>query len=196
MISKIGRFFAVPVLTVLLAACQNAPLSSTPIASTPADIHIPLFAKKPYEPFSRDAAVQIAYREWRAFGQKMVLSPNVPESADSEERDEGLWQPFVAFLAVRALRYVRRQHHFLPEGAPFAVRDLHRGIARKRLIGFFRKERDVDVGRRRRDRGRRQRRVLTSGEQNRQYRDGKKPPNFRNHPILEIIKPGGIIDED
>lgn len=92
MISKIGRCFAVPALTVLLAACQNVPSSSTPAVSTSADIHIPPFAKRPYEPFSRDAAVQIAYREWRAFGQKIVLSPNVPESADSEERDEGLWQ--------------------------------------------------------------------------------------------------------
>jgi hypothetical protein len=92
MISKVGRFVAVPALTALLAACQNAPSSSGPAVSTSADIHIPPYAKRPYEPFSRDAAVQIAYREWRAFGQKMVLSPNVPENADSEERDEGLWQ--------------------------------------------------------------------------------------------------------
>ena len=38
------------------------------------------------------AAVQIAYREWRVFGQKMVLSPDQPENPDSLERDEGLWQ--------------------------------------------------------------------------------------------------------
>jgi hypothetical protein len=38
------------------------------------------------------AAVQIAYREWRAFGQRVVLSPDQPESADSAERDDGLWQ--------------------------------------------------------------------------------------------------------
>ncbi len=61
-------------------------------AATRGDIHIPPFAKKPYEAFSRAAAVQIAYREWRAFGQKMILSPNQPDSADSAERDEGLWQ--------------------------------------------------------------------------------------------------------
>ena len=48
--------------------------------------------QEPYQPFSREAAVQIAYREWRAFGQKIVLSPDQPESADSEERDQGLWQ--------------------------------------------------------------------------------------------------------
>jgi hypothetical protein len=38
------------------------------------------------------AAVRIAEREWRAFGQRVVLSPDQPESADSAERDEGLWQ--------------------------------------------------------------------------------------------------------
>ena len=41
---------------------------------------------------ARDAAVQIALREWRAFGQKIVLSPDTPEDPDSKERDEGLWQ--------------------------------------------------------------------------------------------------------
>ena len=74
----------------LLAACSSAP---APVAlSTSADIHIPPFAKRPYEPFSREAAVQIAYREWRAFGQAVVLSPNQLENPDSKERDEGLWQ--------------------------------------------------------------------------------------------------------
>jgi hypothetical protein len=72
----------------VLSACGGTP---PPIAATGADIQIPPFARKPYEPFSRDAAVQIAYREWRAFGQKVVF-PNQPESADSEERDAGLWQ--------------------------------------------------------------------------------------------------------
>jgi len=70
---------------VLLSACAGAPPRPLP------DLQIPPFARKPYEPFSRAAAVQIAYREWRAFGQKLVTAPE-PESADSEERDEGLWQ--------------------------------------------------------------------------------------------------------
>ena len=39
------------------------------------DIHIPPFARWPYQRFSREAAVQIAYREWRAFGQPVVV-PN------------------------------------------------------------------------------------------------------------------------
>ena len=80
----------VGLLLALLPGCAGpAPLA---VAATLPDIHIPSFAKKPYEAFSRQAAVQIAYREWRLFGQKIVLSPNQPDSADSEERDEGLWQ--------------------------------------------------------------------------------------------------------
>ncbi|HVH81595.1 MAG TPA: DUF2272 domain-containing protein [Stellaceae bacterium] len=77
-------------MSCLVAACANVPAPS--VSALPPDVHIPPYAKKPYELFSRQAAVQIAYREWRAFGGKIVLSPNEPESADSEERDEGLWQ--------------------------------------------------------------------------------------------------------
>jgi len=79
--------------TALLMALSAAACTTTQHpAALPADIHIPPFAKRPYEPFSRAAAVEIALREWRAFGQTMVLSANAPESADSKERDEGLWQ--------------------------------------------------------------------------------------------------------
>lgn len=74
-----------------LAACAGAPPPS-PVPALPADTHIPSYAKKPYTSFSRGAAVQIALREWRAFGQRVVLSTNEPESPDSAERDEGLWQ--------------------------------------------------------------------------------------------------------
>jgi hypothetical protein len=56
----------------------------------PDDIHIPPFARRPYQPFSREAAVQIALREWRAFGQPVVY-PNQPLPFDNE-RAEGLWQ--------------------------------------------------------------------------------------------------------
>lgn len=75
-------------LLLSLAACAATP----PASAVPRDIHIPPYAKRPYAPFSRVAAVQIALREWRAFGQKIILSPDQPESVDSEERDEGLWQ--------------------------------------------------------------------------------------------------------
>ena len=83
MISRVAAAALLVAAATLLGAC---------VPPIPADIHIPPFAKKPYAPFSRDAAVQIAYREWRAFGQRVVLSPDQLDSPDSEERDEGLWQ--------------------------------------------------------------------------------------------------------
>jgi hypothetical protein len=83
------RPVAAAFLMLGVAACGGAP---PPASALPADLHIPPFAKKPYQPFSRDAAVRIALREWRAFGQKVVRSAAAPESADSAERDEGLWQ--------------------------------------------------------------------------------------------------------
>jgi hypothetical protein len=75
-------------LALLLAACGPAKPPST--AGIPDDIHIPPFARLPYERFSRDAAVQIAYREWRAFGQPVVY-PNTRLPFDNE-RAQGLWQ--------------------------------------------------------------------------------------------------------
>ncbi len=90
MISRLGRAVAAALL-LALAACGGGGAVTAPSVSTPPDIHIPPFAKRPYQPFSREAAVQIAYREWRAFGQKLVTSPKY-ESPDSRERDEGLWQ--------------------------------------------------------------------------------------------------------
>ena len=90
MISRLGRVVAAALL-LALAACGGRRRRRRPSVSTPPDIHIPPFAKRPYQPFSREAAVQIAYREWRAFGQKLVTSPEY-ESPDSRERDEGLWQ--------------------------------------------------------------------------------------------------------
>jgi hypothetical protein len=68
----------VPLLA--LAAC----------AGTPPDAHVPPFARKPYEPFSRAAAVAIAVREWKAFGSR-VEQPGAPP-AGKEEREEGYWQ--------------------------------------------------------------------------------------------------------
>ncbi len=79
---------------VLVAGCAAAPPEAphkvTPTGLAPTTAHIPPFARVPYEPFSRQAAVQIALGEWRAFRQPVVY-PNV-ELPEDEEREEGLWQ--------------------------------------------------------------------------------------------------------
>jgi hypothetical protein len=93
MISRVVAAFALVVAAALLAGCAS-PSAPTDVAGAfgGGGSQIPPYAKVPYQQFSREAAVQIAYREWRAFGQKIVLLPDQPESADSEERDQGLWQ--------------------------------------------------------------------------------------------------------
>jgi len=82
-------------LGLMLAGCAaptpeegRAPVLPPP--TTALDAHIPPFARWPYQAFSREAAVQIALREWRAFGQPVVY-PNI-ELPEDEEREEGLWQ--------------------------------------------------------------------------------------------------------
>ncbi len=75
-------------LLPLLAACAAKP------AIVP--LHGPDFALVPYEPFSRDAAVAIALREWRLFGMPVNDDPpgsRPPAPPDAKpERQEGLWQ--------------------------------------------------------------------------------------------------------
>ncbi len=60
------------------------------------DDHVPPFAAVPWEPFSREAAVAIAQREWRLFGQPIDDDPpdtRPPPPADLKpEREDGLWQ--------------------------------------------------------------------------------------------------------
>ena len=80
---------AVLLVVVVLSACaapQPAP-----------DAHAPPFARVPYEPFSRDAVVAIALREWRLFGSPVddsappgTYHPATPQ--DKPERQQGLWQ--------------------------------------------------------------------------------------------------------
>ncbi len=57
---------------------------------------MPPFARVPYEPFSRAAAVAIALTEWRAFGSPIDDGPpdtRPPPAPDAKpERWEGLWQ--------------------------------------------------------------------------------------------------------
>jgi hypothetical protein len=79
---------------LLLAGCAAAPgppqARVTPPPTTSSTAHIPPFARWPYQPFSREAAVQTALGEWRAFRQPVVF-PNI-ELPEDEEREEGLWQ--------------------------------------------------------------------------------------------------------
>jgi hypothetical protein len=63
----------------------------------PKDAHVPDFARRPYEPFGRQAAVAIALREWRLFGQPVqedvVASDEAGEDPEAKpERQPGLWQ--------------------------------------------------------------------------------------------------------
>jgi Uncharacterized protein conserved in bacteria (DUF2272) len=61
-----------------------------PVRPTALNAHVPPFARLPYAPFSRQAAVQIALGEWRAF-RSPVKYPGT-ELPEDEERQEGLWQ--------------------------------------------------------------------------------------------------------
>jgi len=89
------RYAAVAVLALTLAACAAGPPPPPPgrvpfAATTGLNAHIPPFARGPYEPFSREAAIQIALGEWWAF-RKPVKFPNI-ELPEDEEREEGFWQ--------------------------------------------------------------------------------------------------------
>ncbi len=77
-----------------LAGCASERRPSTRAAGQPDDIHVPPFARWPYQRFSREAAVQIAMREWRAFGQPVVVKHGelAGDPASGNERTEGLWQ--------------------------------------------------------------------------------------------------------
>jgi hypothetical protein len=67
----------------LLAACMGNPMP---------DAHVPPFARVPYQPFSRDAVVAIALREWRLFGQNVAGPDAEPMRTIKPEREPGLWQ--------------------------------------------------------------------------------------------------------
>ena len=81
-------------LALMVTACTHEPPTGpergpVPVAG-PSDIQVPPYARWPYQPFSREAVVQIALREWRAFGQQVVY-PDTELPFDNE-RLEGLWQ--------------------------------------------------------------------------------------------------------
>ena len=80
---------AILLLLVLVSACAGP-------RAPPPDVHVPPFARIPYEPISRDAVAAIALREWRLFGSRVdddppgSYRPASPE--DKSERQQGLWQ--------------------------------------------------------------------------------------------------------
>lgn len=86
-------------LTLLLAGCaapkppDTAP-SAIALRPLPPDQHVPDYAKRPFEPFSRANAVAIALREWRAFGSPVNDDPPGPDGPRSLrlDRQPGLWQ--------------------------------------------------------------------------------------------------------
>ncbi|MDX5931326.1 DUF2272 domain-containing protein [Acidiphilium acidophilum] len=60
------------------------------------DAHAPPFANRPYEAFSRIAAIQIARGEWRYWGSRVVDTPpsayHPVDAQAKQERDNGDWQ--------------------------------------------------------------------------------------------------------
>jgi len=59
------------------------------------DEHVPPFARLPYQPFSRDAALAIANDEWRLWGSRVDDNPSAyapPAPQTIPERQEGFWQ--------------------------------------------------------------------------------------------------------
>ncbi len=56
------------------------------------DAHVPPFASVPFEPFSRQAVVAIALREWRLFGQRVANPDAEAGRTIKPEREPGLWQ--------------------------------------------------------------------------------------------------------
>src|SRR5271156_6828035 len=78
------RMRLLPVLPLLLlCACLGGKMP---------DAHVPPFAKVPFEPFSREAVVAIAMREWRLFGQNVADPDAEATRVIKPEREEGLWQ--------------------------------------------------------------------------------------------------------
>lgn len=90
-------------LLPILAGCADPDRPAPDNAGTPGPItllpvppdqHIPDYAKRPFEPFSRANAVAIAQREWRMFGSPVNDAPPGPDMprSDRPDRQPGLWQ--------------------------------------------------------------------------------------------------------
>jgi hypothetical protein len=80
-----------------LAACGAPQPIRGPLVPPSVDplAHVPDFARRPFEVFSRTNAVAIALREWRAWGSPVNDDPpgSHPDLGDAKpERQPGLWQ--------------------------------------------------------------------------------------------------------
>src|SRR5262249_61650124 len=87
------RAAAIVLAALALAGCVAAPTTGAGPRAAPTtalNAHIAPFARWPYAPFSREAAVQIALGEWRAFRQPGKYPGT--ELPEDEGRGEGLWQ--------------------------------------------------------------------------------------------------------
>ncbi len=82
-----------PCLLLCVSACASHPVLP--------DAQVPAFARAPYEPFSRSAAIAVALREWRLFGGPVNDDPPGYSSGgyvedapapEKPERVQGLWQ--------------------------------------------------------------------------------------------------------
>lgn len=85
------------IAALLLAGCAQQvrpPVTALSPQSDP-EAHVPDFARRPFEPFSRGNVVAIALREWRAFGSMVDDDPPGahPDQGEAKpERQPGLWQ--------------------------------------------------------------------------------------------------------
>ncbi len=91
------RFFAAEnrSLPRLFLPSAIAVLGCVLLSSCAAENHAPPFANQPYEAFSRSAAVAIALREWRLWGERVDDNDGagyVQHAATMAERQQGLWQ--------------------------------------------------------------------------------------------------------
>ena len=112
---------------LLLAACAaQPPAAAVRAAPVAPDLHVPDYAKRPFEPFARANAVAIAQREWRAFGS--VVDDDPPGTrplprALRPDQQPGLWQRvgdywwFGQDAATRQSGWTSRYDEF---GTPYA----------------------------------------------------------------------------
>jgi hypothetical protein len=103
-ITTLPRFPLALVVPAVLAACAHPAATppkqpatgQTPRGPAVQDAQAPPFADGSWAPFTRDAVVAIAQREWRVFGQPVDDDPPgtrpEPAAEDKPERQQGLWQ--------------------------------------------------------------------------------------------------------